>query len=128
MCRDTRICRPIRRRSSNETFVLIVRPAAGPTHKRWGGSVNTPPRRTLLSFTRAVVSRIAVCKFRGTGLVPTATSDASRTSCGGDDGDDGDAGGRIYTPNPPAGAGRSQVQNPVSPTTHEARLTRVGRQ
>jgi hypothetical protein len=46
---------------------------------------------------KRTAARICTRDARGTTLVPTATSDASRSSTPEDDADAGDARGRIYT-------------------------------
>jgi hypothetical protein len=55
-------------------------------------------------------------RCRGTALVPTATSEVSRSSAAGDDGDAGDAQGRIYTGCVSAGGRKVAGSNPAAPT------------
>jgi hypothetical protein len=54
---------------------------------------------------------------RGTALVPTATSNVSRSPTPWDDRDAGDAPGHIYTPSRSAGGRKVAGSNPVAPTT-----------
>ena len=58
-------------------------------------------------------------RARGTTLVPTDTSDASRMSTGVDTWDAGDAPGRIYTHCHPAGGRKVAGSNPVAPTSRK---------
>jgi hypothetical protein len=57
--------------------------------------------------------------LRGTALVPTATSDVSRSSTPEDDGDAGDAPGRIDTRSCSAGGRKVVGSNPTAPTDKE---------